>query len=172
MYSSLNDAEKYRHHAYDYGWRRVFLEDRNPWSPIDPMVKATRCGKFFQADLAATAERMFRAEQPKSLPASTSWRYRVAAAYRWKHALRETMPRGLSPTDPRVIEAVAEYERAIDDEPQARERAAAKVLIIGDGKNPDGSPTTEAIAFVELCVRQYKANIAEFVERSRKAFQT
>lgn len=39
-----------------------------------------------------------------------SWRFRVAAAYRWKTARGETMPPGLADDDPRVSSLVAEYE--------------------------------------------------------------
>jgi hypothetical protein len=54
---------------------------------------------------------------------------------------------------------------------QDRERGAARARIIGDGKNPDGTPTAAAIAYVELCSRQIRANMARFAERNTQATQ-
>jgi hypothetical protein len=40
-------------------------------------------------------------------------------------------------------------------------------LIIGDGKNPDGSHSAEALAYVALCMQQIRANLRTFFERNQ-----
>ena len=50
---SLDRQTRFEFHAYDYGWRRWKLQDRNPVSPIDPN------GQWFDASLVAAAERMW-----------------------------------------------------------------------------------------------------------------
>ncbi len=67
-YSTLTDAELWNFHAYDYGWRRVFLSNRVPMSPIDPD------GRWFDEAGALEAERMFQLQcanrsEPRITPA-------------------------------------------------------------------------------------------------------
>jgi hypothetical protein len=97
------------------------------------------------------------------------WRYRVAAAYRWAMANGNPMPTGLNANSQRVRDLVAKYEANSVWAEQDRERDAARARITGDGKNPDGTPTPEAIAYVELCSRQIRANMARFTERNTQA---
>ena len=53
-YSTLSDAQKWNHHAYDYGWRRVYQERRDTFAPGDPQ------GQWYDAPSADLAEAMFR----------------------------------------------------------------------------------------------------------------
>ena len=53
--SKLTDNLRRRWHAYDYGWRRVFIDDFKPRSVIDPK------GEWYDAGLALLAEQMYRA---------------------------------------------------------------------------------------------------------------
>jgi hypothetical protein len=67
-YSTLTEAERWNYHAYDYGWRRVFLSNHGGSSPIDPD------GRWFDNDGATQAERMFLAQrsirtEPRITPA-------------------------------------------------------------------------------------------------------
>lgn len=52
-YSTFTDPELWQWHAYDYGWRRVYLKDRNERSPID------EDGAWYDPALATAAERVF-----------------------------------------------------------------------------------------------------------------
>ena len=67
-------------------------------------------------------------------------------------------------------EAKGNHEMAEHCRRQDREREAAKARIKGDGRNPDGTPTPEAIAYVELCSRQVRANMTQFYTRNTQAF--
>ena len=107
---------------------------------------------------------------PDGLPTKTPWRYRVAAAYRWAFANGHPMPPGLDENSQVVRDLVDAYENNSVYAEQDREREAAKARIIGDGKNPDGTPTPEASAFVELCSRQIAANMKTFHARNAQAF--
>lgn len=49
-------------HAYDYGWRRVVLEDYTPTSPID------RDGLWYDGALAYAAELHYRAKFNRPKP--------------------------------------------------------------------------------------------------------
>lgn len=51
-------------HAYDYAWRRVVLNEREPSSPIDPD------GKYANPTMVASAVRMWRAKLNKPEPAA------------------------------------------------------------------------------------------------------
>jgi len=152
-------------HAYDYGWRRVVLQDVHGNSPIDPKRKR------FDANLVAAAEkywsRKYHGSGPK--PAVESWRMRVAAAYRWAYERRQPMPPEIPESDPRVVALVERFEQAREDEfaEQNRQLAASRARIIGDGKNPDGTNSAEAIAHVALCCRIIRANLRTFVDRSQ-----
>lgn len=63
---SMADFDRRHLHAYDYAWRRVFLDEFKPASPIDPD------GKWFDRPLAAKAEQLWRREynRPPPEPAS------------------------------------------------------------------------------------------------------
>ncbi len=53
-YSTLNDADKWSYHSYDYAWRRVFRHEIVPSSPIDP-------GKdWFDEPSVTVAEQFYR----------------------------------------------------------------------------------------------------------------
>jgi len=51
-YSELSERDKWRHHAYDYAFRRRFLKDFERSSPIDPF------GDWFNEGYVEAAERM------------------------------------------------------------------------------------------------------------------
>jgi hypothetical protein len=158
-----SDQDLFWWHAYDYGWRRVVLQDRQDGSPIDPRRK------WFNTDLAAEAEQYWsRKYGGPSKPKVESPKMRVAAAYRWAMQHGEQIPPYLHDSDPRIKDLVRRFEewRAAEFAEQDRERAAAKARIIGDGKNPDGTNRAEAIAFVELCCRQIRANMRGLFDRS------
>jgi len=101
---------------------------------------------------------------------ANKWRFRVAAAYRWAFANGKPMPRDLDNRSQTVRDLVTEYENNSVYAEQDREREAAASRIIGDGRNPDGTPTSEAIAYVELCSRQVAANMRQFYDRNTQAF--
>lgn len=54
-YSSFTDNELWQYHAYDYGWRRVYLFSKSDQSPIDPQ------GQWFNGKMTEAAEKFFRA---------------------------------------------------------------------------------------------------------------
>lgn len=137
--ASLSADNRRRYHAYDYGWRRVLLDDRR--SPLDPE------GEWFDAVLADQAERYWRIKHNK--PTREEQRRRRAAAV----------------TPAEEAAARGDYERAALFRAQDRERAALKARIVGDGKLPDGRWSPEAIAYSECCWRQAKANLAAFGAR-------
>src|SRR5271157_2170882 len=60
-YSTLTDDQLWRHHAYDYAWRRVYLGDRNAFKVGD------EDGKWFDAANVDLAEQMYRrlADRPR-----------------------------------------------------------------------------------------------------------
>ena len=99
------------------------------------------------------------------------WKYRVAAAYRWTFDNGKPMPNEyLDNKCQRVVDLVAAYEGRFDKQDQDQARAEALAKVIGDGKNSDGTPTPEAVAYVELCTRQVAANVKQFHDRSTHAF--
>jgi hypothetical protein len=53
-YGNLTDDQRFAYHAYDYGWRRVALDDFSVTSPIDSK------GVWFNASLATQAEAVWR----------------------------------------------------------------------------------------------------------------
>lgn len=59
---SMADFDRRHLHAYDYAWRRVFLDEIKPASPIDPD------GKWFDRPLAAKAEQLWRREYNRPPP--------------------------------------------------------------------------------------------------------
>jgi hypothetical protein len=148
----LPEAELWQWHAYHYGWRRVYLNNHERTSPVDPD------GRWFDPSLAKQAERMFAAEQR---PRVQSRRDRVNAAYRWAHDLGQTMPGGIPENDPRVAELVRRFEaaQAARAAAQERELASLRAKIAGDGKRPDGSWSPEAIAHMEHALRLMRSNL-------------
>ncbi len=75
----MSDEDRWRWHAYDYGWRRVMLDDFTKRSPIDD------AGEWFNASGAREAELFFRRKfnrpEKPSVPAPshadavrTNWR--------------------------------------------------------------------------------------------------
>ena len=52
-YSVFTDAELWHWHAYDYGWRRVYLRDMNAVSPID------ESGAWYDSTLVDAAQHVF-----------------------------------------------------------------------------------------------------------------
>lgn len=78
-YSSLTEEERWHYHAYDYAWRRIFLENPNPTSPIDTT------GKWYNPRLVDDAEQMLashfrRKPQAKITPADEAAARRDYAA--------------------------------------------------------------------------------------------
>ena len=144
-----DELQRWQHHAYDYGWRRVYMNNREPTSEIDPL------GTFFVEDLATRAEQMFR--RPPAPPQRITPADRVEAeGDRLRHAGNDA-------------EADAAYETAERYRAQDIARAAAKAHIIGSGRNPDGSPTKEAVDFVELGAAQARANASTWLGLNRRA---
>lgn len=78
----VGDA-RWHWHAYDYGWRRVFLANRNEFSPIDPE------GVWFIATLADSAEEYYRRTNWRPKPRSKITPAEEAEA-RGEHELAET----------------------------------------------------------------------------------
>jgi hypothetical protein len=150
-YSTLLEGELWHYHAYDYGWRREYLNNHERTSPIDPD------GRWFEPRGARQAERMFAAERR---PRVQSTGHRVAAAYRWAWDLGQPMPPGIPQNDPRVVELVRRYDDAEEARAAAQERALAplRAKIVGDGKLPDGSWSPDAIAYMERCVALIRTN--------------
>jgi hypothetical protein len=58
----LSEDDRWLWHAYDYGWRRVVLDDVAKTSPID------RDGVWFDAALAYSAETFYRRKFNKPAP--------------------------------------------------------------------------------------------------------
>ncbi len=109
-YNSFSEDEKWNYHAYDYAWRWHFLDIDDQSSPID------RQGKWHNPRLIGRVMRMlYPLHQQRTGPGiSQKWRYRVAAAYRWRHDQGNTMPAGIPDRDPRVVNLVNEYEAHLD----------------------------------------------------------
>ena len=61
-YSARTTEEKWFMHSYDYGWRRVMLEDFDDRSPVDPERAWLNYG------LVAAAEGMWRKHLNRPLP--------------------------------------------------------------------------------------------------------
>lgn len=81
QYTLLTDEERWHYHAYDYGWRRIYLNSRNDRSPID------KKGAWFNSALADDAEKMFRSVTGKDKPRPPeNARVREAAEYRERWA--------------------------------------------------------------------------------------
>jgi hypothetical protein len=60
----LTDEQRWFWHSYDYGWRRVIMEDFSKQSPID------RSGEWYDASLARAAEDFYRRKfnKPRQQP--------------------------------------------------------------------------------------------------------
>jgi hypothetical protein len=58
-WSALTHPERSQYHAYDYGWRRVVLDDAKRVSPIDQE------GRWFDPYLIGQAEAMWRRAHPE-----------------------------------------------------------------------------------------------------------
>lgn len=59
-----------------------------------------------------------------------------------------------------IAERNGDHDKAARFRAQDRERGLARWNIIGDGRNPDGSWSKEALDFVSLCVAQCRENLA------------
>ncbi len=141
-YSSLSEEEKQHWHAYDYGWRRVFLNDHNRYSTVDVPIDDMGRGKFFDPVSVRAAEQMYKARRPKRAEPQ------------------------ITPADEAA--AKGDHERAARYRAQDRARAAAIALIEGDGKLPDGRWSPASQAFVTLCAQQARENLAEFEARQQQ----
>ncbi len=64
----MTQDDRWRHHAYDYGWRRVFLGDHEQFSPIDPPDPMLDHGEWFNAVMAQRAEQFLRERFNRPLP--------------------------------------------------------------------------------------------------------
>lgn len=63
----IDEQQRWFWHAYDYGWRRVVMGDNRKFSPIDP-DKGDGAGKWYDASLAAVAEKFYRTKLNKPAP--------------------------------------------------------------------------------------------------------
>jgi len=113
---------------------------------------------------------MVAADHPAK-PRVRTWKHLIAAAYRWTFDRGQPMPAGIPEKDPRVAELVRRYEdwEEEDQRPDRLARAAAWAKIRGDGKNPDGTRSAEATAYVDLCCAQVRANLSWWDARNRAA---
>lgn len=76
-YNHLTTQEKWFHHAYIYGMRRVLLNSREEKSPVDPD------GTWYNSELADEAEEYYRQQYRAPLkPGPEPARYREAAEWR------------------------------------------------------------------------------------------
>ena len=134
-YSTLTDDQLWRHHAYDYAWRRIYLGDRNAFKAGD------EDGKWFDAANVDLAEQMYRrlADRPR--------------------------PHQITPAD--EAEAAGDLERAARYRAQDRERAELLAALRRLRQElPDGKPTPEEFAYVTCCMRQVRANLGAFEDRT------
>jgi len=53
-WTSLTDAERWRYHAYDYGFRQAHFNDRSRFYPLDPD------GRWYDEHYAKQTERFYR----------------------------------------------------------------------------------------------------------------
>jgi len=144
-----DQTQLWQFHHYDYAWRRVFMETHEQTSEIDPK------GRFYDPSGIMRAEQMFRRPPPppqRLTPADRA----EAEGDRLRHAGDD-------------VGADAAYEKANRWRAQDKARAEAKARITGDGRNPDGTPTKEAIEFVELCCAQARANTSTWIGLNRRA---
>ena len=84
------------------------------------------------------------------------------AMYRRKLARPKTKTTLSEPPADATAEQVETWEY------QRRELAKLRARITGNGKQHDGSPTPEAIAFVELACQFARANVADFVSGNNR----
>jgi hypothetical protein len=159
----LTEDEKWMYFAYMNAERHF-----HGLSLPVPMFNADR---FFSEDLFLQAYLMWPKRGDRR-PRQPSRNDRIAAAYRWKTSIGEPLRANIPQNSPEIDALLAEYDEHCMEiyGPQDRAIAASRARIIGDGKNPDGTNSKEAIEHVELCSRIVRANIEAFVERSRKAF--
>jgi hypothetical protein len=87
---------------------------------------------------------------------------RAAQMYGGNPTLRPT----ISPADQAAHNG--DLERASRYRAQDRKREEYRRRITTE-RNADGTPTPEALRFAEVCLRQVKANMAEFVARNNAA---
>ncbi len=150
-YHSFSEPEKWEYHAYDYAWRRHFLNIDDQSSPID------RRGEWHNPRLIGRVMRMlYPLHRSRADPGiSQKWRYRVAAAYRWRHDQGKIMPAGIPDRDARVVNLVNEYEAWLDAQcPAVPAEDAPKEVV-------DAWIT-------DICARG-RANMQAFVELTRQA---
>lgn len=79
----MSDEDRYRYHAYNYGWQRVMLGRMEPVEPLDPN------GDWFIASMAERAEEYHRQKmrmRPKS-------RYKSPPFQEDQGAVRDNWPR-------------------------------------------------------------------------------
>jgi len=150
-----------------YAFRKVALglEPTSP-PPTDPR------GEWFFEKLYEEALQAYRRgktekdQERQQYENAQKHRYFLAMIARRAHDAGETLPAGMRDDDPRWAAAIHKFAINPQFQAQDRERARLRDRFVGDGRNPNGSPTPEAVAFVELCVRQATANLTRFVERN------
>jgi len=76
-YGTFSDEDLWFYHAYDYAWRRAFLQTKEDVSPIDPGQK------WFDARLVEKAQSIFR---KRHAAVSDAARYREADEARQEFA--------------------------------------------------------------------------------------
>jgi hypothetical protein len=65
----LDEADRWHFHAYDYGWRRVVLDDRSDQSPLDPWPRS-----WFDEHSVAVAEAYWRRRLNRPAPDEIEYR--------------------------------------------------------------------------------------------------
>jgi hypothetical protein len=150
IFPSPEHREQLARQVTDIGLGALHDEDRRQWHAYD------------------YAWRRVRLSRPE--PASP-----IDPEGRWYHAqmvnlavpMFEPKPRYQSAPEPvttRNPELNAHFRR------QDRERAGMKAMIAGSGKNPEGSPTEDAVDFVDLCMLQIRENLDIVGRRHEKVF--
>jgi hypothetical protein len=159
----LTEDEKWQYFAYMNAERHF-----HGLSLPVPMFEAK---KFYSEDLFLQAYLMWPKRGDRGLR-EPSYRDRVAAAYRWKTSIGQPLRPGIPQNGPEIEALVAEYDAYLEEifGPQDRAIAASRSRIVGDGKNPDGTNSQEAIEHAELCCEIFRATLQAWTARSRKAF--
>jgi hypothetical protein len=170
-YSQRSRDELWYHHAYNYGWQRVFRQDRSDVSPIDPKKQ------WFNGEYVRQAEVFWRQyfnqniKTRKAPPTQDDKdRYRIAAVYRWRMDQGRPLATELSRYDPKVLEAEDEYNNRPPD-PRAAEQEAelAKLRPAAEAEDREGIKDGPANrAYIELCAKFIRDNIADYVRRQKQ----
>ena len=139
QWNVLTESDLWHYHAYDYGFRRVMLNDFSQDYPLDPH------GRWFSALLAEAAEDFYRRKLKRPKPLYSSDPVRPADVER----------------DP----AKAAIFRRQDAERAPLKRA---VQVHGE-RQENGEPTPEMLAYMRCCAQQGAENLQMYSAHNRKA---